>query len=298
MDKLDAMRTFVQIVDKGSLTRAAEAQDMSLPTVVRTLAALEAALGVRLLNRTTRRIALTEEGRHYLARCRGILQEIEDVEVELTDRQREPQGVLRLTAPYLFGQMHVAPCATAFIKRHAQIQVELLLLDRVVDLLEEGMDVAVRIGHLADSSLIAIPVGQVRSVVCASPAYLQLRGTPKHPEELSQHDCVRVTNLTRSADWSFQVAGKTRSVTVKAAFVCNQAATTVDACVNGLGIGMFLSHQVRPHLQTQSLCRVLDSFEQPALPVNLVYPHHKLLPARVRTFVEWARQYLREALAE
>jgi DNA-binding transcriptional LysR family regulator len=298
MDKLGAMRTFIEIAEKGSLTRAAEALDTSLPTVVRTLAGLEAALGVRLMNRTTRRLSLTEEGSHYLARCKGILHEIDDAEAELTERQRHPQGVLRLTAPYRFGQMHVAPCAVAFAKRNPKIQIDLLLVDRLVNLIEEGIDVAVRIGHLADSSLTAVQVGQVRQVVCASPEYLEHHGTPAHPDDLAQHECVRVTGLTPSADWSFVVQGKTRLVTVRSPFICNQAAAAVDACASGLGIGMFLSYQVKPLLLAKALRRVLVEYELPAMPVSLVLPHGKLLPARARAFLNWANPHLREALAE
>ena len=153
MDKLHAMATFVQIVDRGSLTLAAESIGTSLPSVVRTLASLEESLGVRLLNRTTRRISLTEEGRHYLARCRSILAEVDEAETELSSRRQEPRGELRVTAPVLFGQLHVTPIVTRFVRQFKNVSVELLLLDRVVSLVEESIDVAIRIGHLADSSL-------------------------------------------------------------------------------------------------------------------------------------------------
>ncbi|MDH3640060.1 MAG: LysR substrate-binding domain-containing protein, partial [Gammaproteobacteria bacterium] len=179
MDKLRAMTAFVQIVDRGSLTAAAVVLNKSLPSVVRTLATLEGALGVRLLNRTTRRIALTNEGQHYLARCRRILADIEEAELAVSAEQREPRGNLNITAPVLFGQMHVAPLVTSFLARFNQVHVELLLLDRLVNLVEEGVDVGIRIAHLEDSSMVAIPVGQIRRVVCASPKLLKKTGVPQ-----------------------------------------------------------------------------------------------------------------------
>jgi len=187
MDKLRAMEVFVRIVDGGSLTAAAEALRTSLPSVVRTLAALEAELDVRLLNRTTRRIALTDEGREYCERCRRVLAEVDDAEASLSARRAAPKGRLRLSAPVMFGRLHVAPVATEFIVRHPAVKVDMLLLDRVVDLVEEGIDAGLRIGRLPDSSLVAIPVGHTRRVVCASPAYLTRAGTPKALADLGGH---------------------------------------------------------------------------------------------------------------
>src|SRR6185503_7028752 len=173
MNKLSAMETFVRSVDKGSLTAAAESLDTSLPSVVRTLAALERDLGVRLLNRTTRRIHLTDEGAHYLVRCRAILSAVQESEAAFSARRAEPQGRLLVTASVLFGRRYVAPIVSEFLQRHPKVTAELVFVDRVVNLVEEGIDVAVRIGRLPDSSLVAIPVGTVRRVVCASPNYLR-----------------------------------------------------------------------------------------------------------------------------
>lgn len=170
MDKFQAMRSFVAIVDQGSLTAAATALDRSLPSMVRTLAALEESLGTRLLRRTTRRMSLTAEGQVYLDRCRRILGDIEEAEASVMRDQIEPRGQVRMTAPVLFGQMHVAPALSEFLRRFHEMQVELLLFDRVVGLVEEGFDLAVRIAHLTDSTMVAVPVGYVRRVVCASPA--------------------------------------------------------------------------------------------------------------------------------
>ena len=293
MDKLHAMATFVQIVDRGSLTLAAESLGTSLPSVVRALAALEQSLGVRLLNRTTRRLSLTQEGRHYLARCRSILAEIDEAETELSSQRQEPRGALRVTAPVLFGRLHVAPIVTRFVRQFKNTQVELLLLDRVVSLVEDGVDVAIRIGHLPDSSLIAIPAGHIRRVACASPRYLKDKGLPQEPNDLLQHDCLRLTGLAPSAVWSFHSKGRTISVPVNGPFVCNQAAATIDACVDSLGVGTFLSYQVASLVAQKKLKLVLVDYEPPPIPLSIVYPHAKLLSARVRVFAEWATEGLR-----
>ena len=293
MDKLQAMTAFVQIVDRGSLTRAAESIGTSLPSVVRTLAALEESLGVRLLNRTTRRISLTQEGRHYLARCRGILAEIDEAEAELSSQRQEPRGELRVTAPVLFGQLHVSPIVTRFVRQFKKTSVELLLLDRVASLVEDGIDVAIRIGHLADSSLIAIPAGRLRRVACASPQYLKDRGFPREPNDLLKHDCLRLTGIAPGAVWTFHGKGRTISIPVNGPFVCNQAAATIDACVDSLGVGTFLSYQVAPLVAQKKLELILVDYEPPPIPLSIVYPHAKLLSARVRVFAEWATESLR-----
>jgi len=282
MDKLHAMATFVQIAERGSLTAAAQGLDTSLSSVVRTLAALEADLGVRLLNRTTRRIALTAEGQQYLERCRRILADMEDAEQALRGTAQDPSGLLRVTAAVLFGQLHVAPVVDAFLACHRRTQVELILLDRVVSLVEEGIDLAVRIGPLSDSSMVAVPVGQIRRVAVASPALLAAAGTPAHPQDLGSLPCVRFTALMPGTTWHFIENGRALAIEVAGRFACNQAATCVDACVAGLGFGLFLSYQVCRPLEAGQLKEVLTDFEPPPLPVSLVLPHTRWLAPRVR----------------
>ena len=195
MDKLRAMQTFVRIVEGGSLTAAAESMRVSLPSVVRGLAALEQSLDVRLLNRTTRRLALTDEGREYYERAKRVLADVDEAEAALSARRTQPKGRLRVTASVLFGRLHVAPAVSAFVVRHPAVSVELVLLDRPVDLIEEGIDLGVRIGALPDSSLVAVPVGETRRVVCASPAYLERHGAPAEPGDLAAHRCIGFTGL-------------------------------------------------------------------------------------------------------
>jgi DNA-binding transcriptional LysR family regulator len=288
------MATFVRIVDGGSLTAAADALHTSLPSVVRTLAALEAALGVRLLNRTTRRLSLTDEGREYYERCKRVLADVDDAEAALSARRAAPRGRLRVTASVMFGRLRVAPVVMEFLAKHPAIQVELLLLDRVVDLVEEGIDVGVRIGALPESSLIAIPVGETRRIVCASPAYLKKAGTPKIPQDLAGHRTIAFSALGQTSEWSF--AGRAPSqVAVRPFLTTNQIDAALDACVRGLGCGQFLCYQVRAALDRGTLERLLTSFEPAAMPIHVVYPHARLLSANVRAFVDFVVPRLRRA---
>src|SRR5712692_9568295 len=274
------MTTFARIVDKGSLTAAANALDTSLPTVVRTLAALERELGASLLNRTTRRIHLTDAGARYLERCRAILSEVQDAEAKLSSSQAEPQGRLTVTASVLFGRRYVAPIVSEFILRHRDVNVEMLLVDRVVNAVEEGLDVAIRIGHLRDSSLVAIRIGEVRRVVCASPQYLRRHGTPRTPQEIRAHLCVRHSGTSPRNEWNFRIGRRAVSVPI--------------ACANGLGLGTFLSYQTAPYRRSNKIRYVLEEFETEPMPVQVVYPHTRRLSTTVRAFVDECVRKLRQ----
>lgn len=294
MNLFDAMRAFVEIVDRGSLTAAAEALDRSQPAMARTLAALEGRLGARLLNRTTRRMSLTPEGREYLARCRSILADVDEAELAVGEQRAEPRGDLRITAPVLFGQMHVAPALTAFLRRYREVRVALLLFDRNVDLVEEGIDLAVRIGELPDSSLVAVPVRTVRRVVCASPSLLDSIGRPGHPEDLAGLPCILFTGQSAPSGWRFQENQRPFTVEVNGSLSCNHLSVTRDACVEGLGFGRFLSYQVDAMLEAGILETVLEVYEPAPLPVSLAYPASRLVPARQRLLIAW----LKDALAD
>lgn len=295
MDKLRAMETFVRIVDRGSLTAAAEAAGTSLPSVVRSLAALERALGIRLLNRTTRRIALTDEGREYHDRCKRVLAEVAAAEGVLSARRGLPRGRLRLTAPVVFGRMYLAPLVNEFLANYPDVHVELLLLDRVVDLVEEGLDAGLRIGRLADSSMVAAPVGQTRRVVCASPAYLRRAGIPRRPAELTGHRCVSFTGLASDGQWPFAGADRSVRVAASAVLTSNQFDTVLEACMRGVGVAQFLCYQVRPLYERGTLKRVLRRFEPAPMPIQIVYPHARLLSSTVRAFLDWVLPRLRAA---
>jgi DNA-binding transcriptional LysR family regulator len=295
VNKIAAMQTFVAILDHGSLTAAAEALGKALPTVVRSLALLEEDLGVRLLRRTTRRMSLTEEGRIYLERCRQILSDIEETEQALSNQQIEPRGELRVTAPVLFGQLHVAPAIIRFLGAYTDIKVELLLLDRVVNMVEEGIDVGIRIGPLEDSSMIATRVGEVRRVICASPNLLKRVGTPTHPRELAELPCVHFQGLSAAPVWNFAEGRKPISIPVDGPFTCNQAAAAVSACVEGLGAGRFLSYQVEALVAEKKLEIVLEEFEPAPIPIHVVFAHVRLMTPRVRVFVDWMKEALANA---
>jgi len=293
MDKLKAMQAFIHIAEQGSLTAAAQVMESSLPAMVRTLAGFEAQLGVRLFNRTTRRISLTEEGRRHLESCRQLLAALADAESALSADAAEPAGQLTITAPMLFGQMHVAPAVTRFVQQHEKMRCSMVLLDRVVNLLEEGIDVGIRIGEPEDSSLVAQQVGQIRRLVVASPAWLRRHGVPTHPKDLLKANCVRVTD--HSPTWGpFMDQGKPLRLAVSGNLEFNQIAPAVAACAAGAGFGSFLSYQVAPFLQTKQLRTVLEEFEPPPRPINIVYPHARLLPMRTRVFIEWMKQELKE----
>lgn len=296
MDRLAAMRAFVEIVDRGSLTAAAEALDRSQPAIVRTLAALEAHLGATLLRRTTRRLSLTPEGRDYLERCRGILADVHEAENAVSQDEGEPRGDLRMTAPVQFGQLHIAPALSTFLARYQQVRIDLLLLDRVVDLVDEGIDLALRIGHLPDSSMIATRVGEVRQVVCASPGLLHKVGLPDHPQGLSHLPCIRQHHLRGGeTQWPFRDGGRDIVVKVDGSFGCNQIAAAAAACADGVGFGRFLSYQVQQLVSEKRLELVLEDFEPDPWPVSLVYGGGRLVSGRLRTLINWLRDELRDS---
>lgn len=294
MDKLKAMATFVRIVDSGSLTAAATAAGQSTAAVVRSLAALEQHLGVRLLNRNTRRLALTDEGAEFLTWSRQVLAQFEELEQRFEQRHQQPRGVLRLTAPVAFGQQHVLPLVNAFLEQHPQMQVELILLDRMVDLLEEGLDLALRIGHLPDSSMVAIPLGKTRPVVCASPGFMREFGALAHPRELQ--GCACIVFLAQGRQWMFNEQGMPLVQQVEARLLTNQIQVARQACLHGLGVARLLHYQVADALAEGALLRQLQDYEVEEVPIQLAYPHARLLSPRVRVFMDWMVPRLRAAI--
>lgn len=293
MDRLAAMRTFVEIVDRGSLTAAAESLHRSQASVVRGLAALEQHLGVVLLRRTTRRMSLTPEGQDFLQRCRSILADVDEAEQAVARNQQGLTGGIRVTAPVEFGRIHLAPLLTGFLDRHREVRADLLLLDRNVDLVDEGIDLGLRIGHLADSSMVAIPVGVVRRVTVASPAFLRRTGLPADPQALSRLPCVRQQNLPGlETSWLFSDGKGDVSVPVDGRFGVNQIAAAVAACVDGMGFGQFLSYQIKDQVARGELEIVLAEFQPQPWPVSLVYHRGRMMPSRVRALIDWLREGL------
>jgi DNA-binding transcriptional LysR family regulator len=286
MDKFAAMKTFVRIVDAGSLTAAANSLGTSLPTVVRTLAALERELGVMLLRRTTRRLHLTDDGSQYLDRCRDILAATQEAEDVLVARRTEPVGKLSVTASVLFGRHYLAPILHDFLRRHPKVSADVLFVDRVVNLIEEGVDVAIRIANLRDSPLVAIPVGRVRRVICASEQYLRNHGIPQMPDDVRGHRCVRHLGLVPRSEWHFRVRNRDVAIPIASVVTGNDIDSALNACIDGLGLGMFLSYMVAPHRKRGQLKYVLEKFETEPMPVQVVYLQARLLSSKVRVFVD------------
>lgn len=293
MDKLSAMQTFIAIADEGSLTGAAEVLGKAIPTVVRSLALLEEELGVRLLQRTTRRNSLTDEGRTYLERCRRIVAHVEEAELEASNHRVEPQGMIRVTAPLLFGQKKVAPVFREFLNAYPKVQVDLVLVDRVVNLVDEGFDLGLRIAPLPDSTLMAVRLGQVQRQLVASPSFQKAQARLSNPRELLRRPAVLFSGSVQIEQWPFIVNGKKVHLAMNGQLRCNHAQVAIDACVGGLGYGYFLSYQIEDLVESGKLVPLLKKNLLPPIPVHIVFPESRLLSARARVLIDWLKQKLR-----
>ena len=297
MDRLEAMSIFAAIVDGGSLSAAGRRLKIPLATVSRKLSDLEAHLKTRLLTRSTRQLMLTDAGRDYLAACRQILDQVDEAERVASGAYANARGELVVAAPIVFGRLHVVPVVAAFLEAHPDVDVRLLLGDRNVNLLEEHVDVAIRIGELADSSLIATPVGSTRRVVCASPEYLSRFGKPSAPADLGAHRCVTFEGLMSSKAWSFPGPQGPRRVAIRSRLAATTADAAIAAALAGLGITRALSYQVADALRDGRLVRLLAKHEPPEVPVHLVYPAQGRLPMKCRAFIDYAVPRLRQVAA-
>ena len=291
MDRLQAMRIFAKVAESGGFAEAARQLEVSPPVVTRAVAALETAISARLLTRTTRLVKLTETGARYLADCRRILAEIAEAESAAAGSYARPIGSLTVTAPVLFGRIYVLPILTAYLDRHDSVDGRALFLDRVVNVVEEGVDVAVRIGPLADSGLSAIRCGTVRRVVCASPDYLARHGTPLAPDDLAHHRIVAVTHLGAS-EWRF---GRDQKIVVplRPRLACTINEPAIAAAIEGWGITRVLSYQVAAALKEGRLKAVLEDYEPEPLPIHVVHVEGRGASAKVRSFVDFCVERLR-----
>lgn len=292
------MTVFVAAVDEGSLSAAGRRLQMPLATVSRKLAELEAHLGTRLVTRSTRQLALTEAGRDYLVAAREILERVDEAERGAAGVQAAPRGELVVAAPLVFGRLHVVPVVADYLARFADVNVRLLLSDRNANLLEEHVDTALRIGTLPDSGLVALRIGEIRRVTCASPAYLAARGTPLTPDELRGHCCVNFEGLMSSSSWSFAAGEATQRVPIHTRLAVTTADAAIRAVEAGLGITRVLSYQVAEALREGRLVRVLAAHEPPAVPVSLLYSRQGRLPMKTRSFLDFAVPQLQAALRE
>jgi DNA-binding transcriptional LysR family regulator len=293
VERLDAMRIFVTVGEQRSFAAAARKLSISPASTTRAVSGLERRVGALLLSRTTRAVNLTEAGARYLEDCKRILAEVADAEQSAAGLHSEPRGQISVTGSTMFGRMFVAPMVLEFLQRHAEMSARLLLLDRVVDLAEEGIDVAVRIAHLPDSGSSAIRVGSVRRVLCAAPSYLAKHGRPKNPGDLAKHQAVAFSADASAAGWSFAGPSRIATVTPRAPLVVNSAEVAVQAAVAGRGFARLLSYQVVPELQRGELVVLLREFEPAPIPVSIVHLEGPRAAGRVRAFVEFAVATLR-----
>lgn len=290
MDRFHAMRVFVRIADSGGFAEAARQLNMSPPAVTRAVAGLEELVGARLFTRTTRSVKLTEAGQRYVGDCRQILAAVEEAEAAAAGSYARPTGTLTVTASVLFGQIYVMPIMAEFLDIYPDVAGRLLFLDRVTNLVDEGIDVAVRIGSLPDSSYSATRVGSVRRVICGAPAYFERHGIPAHPSELAGHRLIAATSAWTSLDWRF--AGGLQ-VFVRPRLFCNSNEAAIGAARMGWGLTRVLSYQIGPDLPEGRLQTVLDEYAEEPLPIHVVHPEGRNAPAKVRAFVDFAAARLR-----
>ncbi|MFA6232047.1 MAG: LysR family transcriptional regulator [Rhodanobacter sp.] len=293
MNQLEDMRLFIATLDQGSFTAAAERLGLSKQFVSKRVGALEAQLGVRLLVRTTRRLRATELGLAYGEQARAIVQQVDDLEQTITGTSRSPRGRLRISAPMSFGTMHLSPLLPTFLVEYPEVSVELELSDRMVDLLGEGFDVAVRIGVLADSSLIARSIAPMQLVLCCSPAYLQARQAPTTLADLATHDCLLYGHGPR-VEWTFGGTAQ-KSLLVSGRYRANNGELLRDAALQGLGIAQLPTFIVAPALARGDLVTVLDAFRPATSSVHAVYPQHRQSSLLVRLFVEFFQRNFADA---
>jgi DNA-binding transcriptional LysR family regulator len=286
MDRIEAMQAFVAVADLRGFAPAARKLGLSPSGVTRLIAALEEHLGARLLQRTTRSVALTDVGSRYLERARRILADVEEAEVSAQDERTRPGGRLVVSAPVGFGRLHGSPMMSEYLKRYPDVSGELRLADRVVNLVEDGVDVAVRIGHLPDSSLVARHVGEMRRIVVASPGYLKRRGEPDTPEAIASHETIQFGATAASPDWLFVRDGQEIHVAPTPRLTTNSSDAAIQYAVQDGGLTRVLAYQAAEAIKAGHLKIVLAKFEQPASPIHMVYPTSRLLSAKVRTFID------------
>ena len=293
MDRLQTMSVFVRVAGEGGFAAAARALNLSPPSVTRAISELEARIGGRLLHRTTRSVRLTETGHHYLGDCQRILAEIEDADRHAAGAHAEPAGLVSVSSSVVFGRMVLAPILLDVLDRYAEISISAVFVDRVVHLQDEGIDIAVRLAELPDSSYTAIRVGNVRRVLCASPGYLETCAQPLVPGDLADHRIVYFGSLSPGGEWVFHGSGRRQRFKPRSRFLVNNADTAIAAAVDGHGITRVLSYMIAPHVQAGRLEILLEGFEPPVVPVHVMHKEPGQTSARVRAVVDTVVAQLR-----
>jgi DNA-binding transcriptional LysR family regulator len=295
MDRLEAMSVLLSVVEAGSISAASRKLRVPLATVSRKISDLEAHLKVQLLMRSNRQVVLTDAGRSFVAACRRILQDVDDAEREAADEVKVPRGELTVSAPIALGRLYLLPVVVEFLRDYPGIDVRMQLTDRRLNLIDDHIDVALRVGELLDDSLIAKKVGTVRRVVCASTSYLERRGTPMSPDDLKDHDCLTFENTLSAQAWDFMIGGMRKSFPIHSRLVVSTAETAVEAAVAGVGLTRMLDYQIDKQRREDALRVVLEDFGTPAKPVHLIYEQAVYLPLKTRTFLDHAAPRLKEA---
>jgi DNA-binding transcriptional LysR family regulator len=298
MDRFDAMSVLLTVVEAGSLSAAGRQLGLPLSTVSRRIADLETHLGARLLIRSNRKVNLTEAGRSYVAASKRILSDLADAERAAAGEYSSVRGEMVITAPVVFGRLHLLPVITAFLQRYPETSIRLVLSDRIVHLVDDHVDLALRIGTLPDSSLVAVKLGEIRRMVCGSPDYFARRGKPVVPEDLQDHECVTFTGLDTGDSWFFPEGKLERSVPVRSRLAVNTAEAAIDAAISGVGLTRVLSYQIAAALRSNHLHTVLEAHEPPPVPVSLVYGEQGMLPRKLRAFLDFAVPRVRAVLRD
>lgn len=296
MDRLHEIEVFIAVAEAGNFAKAGARLRLSPPAVTRAISALEDRLGARVFNRTTRSLTITDVGQRFLESARRVLTDLDTAEKEAVGEAAMPQGHLTITASVMFGRSALAPVVCGFLSQHPRVAASVLLLDRIVNLVEEGIDVAVRVGHLPDSNLIAKPIGAVHRMLVASPDYLARRGAPASAADLRLHSVIAFTGLMPNREWRFLNGQKPGSVSLHPTFEINDALAAIQAAEMGHGITTALSYMVSDQIRDGKLAPVLEAFMLPPEPVHLVYPHARLVAPKVRAFMDFAAPRLKTTL--
>lgn len=297
MDRFTAMKIFVRIIQLGSFTGVAIEMGMTQSAISKKIAALESSLGAKLLTRSNRQVLLTEIGTNYYERCLSILNQLDEAEAQTKDYTLKPKGSLRINVPVTFGRIHVIPYLPQFMKLYPDIQVELSFLDRKIDLLTDGIDLVIRVGHLLDSNLVARKLGTSPRVIVASPDYLTAHPTPKCLNDLKQHNCLVYTNLSTVNIWHFSHMGKEVSTQVTGSMQSNSGDAILQCAMSGIGIAVLPNWLIQPQLDRGELVVVMDDYFPVEFPINAIYPQNNYTPLKVRLFIDFIKQiYLEDAV--
>ena len=297
MDRLEAMSVIVAVTETGSFSAASRRLKTPVATVSRKVAELEARLQAQLFQRSSRQMMLTDAGRSYIEACKRIIEQVDDAERAVSGEYRIPKGDLAVTAPWGLGHMHLVPIVVEFLDAYPEIAVRLVLTDRVVNTVEENVDVSIRIGALPDSSMIASRIGSVRMVLCASPAYLAARGLPKEPADLRDHDCISVDSSAAQRAWKFAKGNREIAAPIRSRLTVNDSEAAIDAAIAGAGIARVMSYKMEAARRAGTLVVMLEDFELEPLPLHIVYAERKPVPLKLRAFLNWVTPRLKARLS-